>query len=725
MSFSVFFIEAWYLVVGEMVVMALAAGWLTARIFQKQLIEEGENHQNQVDTGQVAPRRPMDSSNQPGPKVETGALVENLEFTPPDLTEMKPAREGASELENRAERLRLELEERKQTEAELRGRNQELTSLQAAVVAITASLDLRYVLDSVVQEMVKLLDVESCTISEYNNTDQTATQIAAYHITNGWWDSNSTAPVYHLRDYPLTKSVLEEQHVEQITFSQPYADPAESAYMQAAQLKTLMMLPMVFQRRVVGLVELEDRRTERSFTQQEISMARLLANQAASAIENARLYQTARQEIIERKQAEAALEEERALLAQRVKERTAELSKANAELSRAARLKDEFLAAMSHELRTPLNAILGSAEILRDEIFGALNDKQLKYSHNIEESGRHLLELINDILDLSKIEAGKMELELGPVSIKSVCEASLRLVKQLAHKKQLQVSQSIDGSSTTLIADERRLKQVLVNLLSNAIKFTPENGQIGLEVKKDVAQQAIHFTVWDTGIGIPPEDMARLFQPFVQLDSKLSRQYAGTGLGLSLVSRMTEMHGGGITVESEPGQGSRFTVSFPWTESAEIGPDYSETRPEAVDHPAVTAPGVDMAQPLILLADDNEDNINLILDYLQTKSYEVIVARNGQEAIDRAKEEKPNLILMDIQMPRVDGLEATRRLRSDPAMSTVPIIAVTALVMPGDRERCLAAGANEYFSKPVNLRRLVQTIDTHLNRTGIHREYSR
>jgi len=633
-------------------------------------------------------------------------------------------KEGTAELRNANERLRLELDERKQTEEEFLRRNHELTVLQSAAVAITSSLDLRYVIDTVVQEMVKLLDVESCTISEYNDIDNTVTQIAEYHITNGWWDSTSPSSSYRLADYPLKESVLEEQTIEQMTISQPYADPSELAYMQQAELKTRLMLPMAFQRHVDGLMELEDSRVERSFTHQEISLARLLANQAASAIENARLYQKARQEIIERKQAEANLEEERALLAQRVKERTAELSKANAELARAARLKDEFLAAMSHELRTPLNAILGSAEILKDEIFGSLNDKQLKYSRNIDESGHHLLELINDILDLSKIEAGKMELDLGPVSVKSTCEASLRLVKQLAHKKQLQLSLKIEDSVTTLIADERRLKQILVNLLSNAIKFTPEGGQVGLEVRGHDEQQLVQFIVWDTGIGIPQEDMARLFQPFVQLDSKLSRQYTGTGLGLSLVSRMTEMHGGGVSVESEVGQGSRFTISFPWSESAETGPPAIEARPMAPDRPAALDHKLGIEQPLILLADDNEDNINLILDYLQAHRYHIVVARNGQEAIDRAQEERPDLILMDIQMPGMDGLEATRHLRADSSLTTVPIIAVTALAMPGDRERCLAAGANEYLSKPVNLRRLVQIIETQLNWHQTQREYS-
>ncbi len=648
------------------------------------------------------------------------------------LRELQKAKEAleskvkadTAEIRNADERLRLELEERKRTEAELLQRNHELTVLQSAAVTITSSLDLRYVLDTVVREMVKLLNVESCVISAYNQEADTVQKIAEYNATAGWWDPREPSKIYHLADYPLTKSVLEEQVVEQMTISQAYIDPAELAFIKESDVKTLMMLPMVFQRQVVGLMELEDSRTERTFTHQEISLVKLMANQAASAIKNARLYQKAQQEIDERKQAEAALDEERALLAQRVSERTAELSKTNAELARAARLKDEFLAAMSHELRTPLNAILGSAEILRDEVFGALNDKQLKYSRNIEESGRHLLELINDILDLSKIEAGKMQLDLGPVSVKSVCEASLRLVKQLAHKKQLQVSHVLDPKVTTLVADERRLKQILVNLLSNAIKFTPEGGQLGLEVKGDFEQQAAHFTVWDSGIGIAEEDLVRLFQPFVQLDSKLSRQYAGTGLGLSLVSRMTEMHGGGIFVESEVGQGSRFTVSFPWSDSVDTLAPVKAAQPAAAERNVSLNQEPGTQEPLILLADDNEDNIDLIVGYLEAHQYRLVVARNGQEALDRAKEEKPDLILMDVQMPELDGLEATRRLRHDPLMATVPIIAVTALAMPGDRERCLAAGANEYLSKPVNLRGLVRIIETQLNRYRLEEEHS-
>ncbi len=586
---------------------------------------------------------------------------------------------------------------RKRTEAEMLQRNHELTTLQAAGTAITSSLDLRHVLDTVTYEMTKLLGIESCTLSAWNRTENTISSIAKYG-SSGWWDSKSPPKIMRLAEYPVTREVLEEQISEQMTIYQTNIDPAEFTYMRRANLKTRMLLPMVFKGQVLGLVELEDSQVERIFTPQEISLAQLLANQAASAIENARLFER--------------LEEERNLLAQRVQERTAELSRANAELAKAARLKDEFLAGMSHELRTPLNAILGSAEILQTGVFGTLNEKQLKFSKNIEESGTHLVTLINDILDLSKIEAGKMEMEMGPVSMESVCEASLRMVKQLAHNKQLEVFQSINGQELALQADERRLKQMLVNLLSNAVKFTPEGGQIGLEVVADEAEQIVHFAVWDTGIGIAQEDMHRLFQPFVQLDSRLARQYTGTGLGLSLVARMAELHGGGISVESEVDQGSRFTISLPWVRPIRAANSAEESNPQ-VSLPA-TAPTKNGKPYQILLADDNEDNINLFQDYLQATGYQVVVARNGKEALERTQEDKPDLILMDIQMPEMDGLEATRCLRADATLAPIPIITITALAMPGDRERCMAAGADDYLSKPVQLEKLLKTIQVHL-----------
>lgn len=597
-------------------------------------------------------------------------------------------------------------EQKKMAEA-LSARNRELTIFQSVGMAITSRLDLRYVLNTVAQEMTRLFDVGQCTIFEWRPEDDAIVQNAAFG-PEGWWDSRGEPEIDPLSEYPLMKSVLEEQIPEQMTISQIGTDPRERANMMRVGAKSRLLLPMIYQRQALGLMRLEDFSRERVFSYQEISLAKLLASQAASAIENARLFEQARAEIAVRLRAEMELQEERAQLARRVQERTMELSKANAELARAARLKDEFLASMSHELRTPLNTILGSAEILQSEVFGELAEQQQKYVVNIDESGRHLLSLINDILDLSKIEAGKMEISIGPVSVQAVSQASLRMVKQLAHKKHLKLKSDFQNTVSTFPADDRRVKQILVNLLSNAIKFTPDGGEVGLTVTDDVAQEVIRFTVWDSGIGIAQEDMARLFEPFVQLDSRLARQHTGTGLGLSLVSKMMELHGGGVSVESVVGQGSRFTVSFPLATTSEPLAQL-EAHPEVAKliKPAETNPD---EMPLVLLAEDNEQSIGLFTDYLKLSGYRISVARTGVEALKRAKEDNPDIILMDIQMPEMDGLEAMRRLRAESEFSAVPIIAMTALAMPGDRERCLEAGASEYLSKPVNLGMMVETI---------------
>jgi len=419
-------------------------------------------------------------------------------------------------------------------------------------------------------------------------------------------------------------------------------------------------------------------------------------------------------DITDRKLAELALEDERMLLSQRVAERTSELSAANAKLARAARLKDEFLANMSHELRTPLNAILGMSEVLQSGVYGQLNDEQLNAARHIEESGAHLLALITDILDLSKIEAEKLDLDISQVFIDYVCEASLRMVAQIAKKKRIKVTSQFDVRVKSIQADQRRLKQILVNLLSNAVKFTPEGGQVGLYVQGDRQHELARFVVWDTGVGIAAEDLPQLFQPFVQLDSRLSRQHEGTGLGLSLVARLSELHGGGVSVESEVGRGSRFTVSLPWREPEPVDDDPAEPLPGfAVTNDDVPPPAEKMP-PLILLVEDNEANVITLTEFLTSLEYRVIVARNGIEAISRAQEERPDIVLMDIQMPGMDGLEALRRIRANDSLASLPVIALTALAMPGDRERCLEAGANDYLSKPVSLRRLAEVIKNYL-----------
>jgi signal transduction histidine kinase len=400
------------------------------------------------------------------------------------------------------------------------------------------------------------------------------------------------------------------------------------------------------------------------------------------------------------------------LLTRHLSQRTEELRLANTELARAARLKDEFLANMSHELRTPLNAILGMSEVLQEGIYGPLNVQQAKSVHTIEESGRHLLVLINDILELAKIEAGKIKLDLIPVSANWVGESCLRLVKELAHKKQVKLQAVFDSNRLTVQADERYLKQILLNLLGNAIKFTPTGGTVRLEIKGDTEQQVVNLSVADTGIGITAEDMRYLFKPFVQLDGGLNRQHEGTGLGLALVYRLVEMHGGSISVTSNSGQGSCFTVALPWQSAmdslADVPIDESVTPPPTQTE-AITSEFV------ILLVDDNQIITETIADYLRAKGYQVILAHNGFQAIERTREVHPDLILMDVQIPEMDSLEAIRQIRADTELAEIPIIALTALARPHDKERCLEAGANDYLSKPISFKGLAATIKAWLS----------
>ncbi|HKI53124.1 MAG TPA: PAS domain S-box protein [Anaerolineales bacterium] len=395
-------------------------------------------------------------------------------------------------------------------------------------------------------------------------------------------------------------------------------------------------------------------------------------------------------------------------LEQRVIDRTQQLTQAN-------RTKGEFFASMSHELRTPLNSILGLSETLLEQRRGPLNEKQEQYIRIMESNGQHLLAVINDILEVSKVEAGKLELRPDIVSIKELCESSLNFIRELAVKKSISVEFKNEQLISTLRADPQRLKQILVNLLSNAVKFTPANGAVSLEVHLNPEKDQISFSVKDSGIGITPENLPKLFTPFTQLDSSLSRQYEGTGLGLVLVLKLTELHGGSVKVESEPNVGSRFTITLPWSEH-----NPKEQKKTSKSTPPVNAIQDQEIDSLswgkILLAEDTESNVLVISDYLMGCGYEVVVAHDGVEAIAMTEELSPDIILMDIQMPKMDGLEAIRRLRTAPKSASVPIIALTALAMPGDRERCLEAGATEYLSKPVSLKTLVKTISELLAR---------
>jgi PAS domain S-box-containing protein len=398
---------------------------------------------------------------------------------------------------------------------------------------------------------------------------------------------------------------------------------------------------------------------------------------------------------------------------------------ANQRLAEAKRLKDEFLANMSHELRTPLSTILGMSECLQDQAFGQINFRQKQGIVAIERSSSHLLQLINDILDISKIEAGKFDLEFSSVCINHLCESSLTFIQQQAIKKEIRINTEIQPNLGEIIVDERRMRQVLINLLSNAVKFTPNQGTILLRVQVQALQNkekkfipSIIFSVTDTGVGIASSNLDKLFHPYIQIDGREDPEQEGTGLGLIVVKQITELHGGFVTVNSEMGQGSCFTVCLPHTAGSnhfkidDLSGSASQLEPVSLDHSILTREfiAIEAPNPLILIAEDNQANVHTFSNYLESRGYRLIVAKNGLEAIALAKSDLPDLILMDIQMPKMDGLEAIRQIRADSQIPNIPIVALTALVMPNDRVACLAAGADEFLAKPVKLKQLVATI---------------
>ncbi len=362
-----------------------------------------------------------------------------------------------------------------------------------------------------------------------------------------------------------------------------------------------------------------------------------------------------------------------------------------------SRAKSEFLATMSHELRTPLNAILGLSHLLQEEIFGEVNAKQKEYISCIHGSGEHLLALINDILDLSKVEAGREELTRVPLDVKELSDACLALVRDRAQAKGLQLIHQVEAQVDTCIGDERRVKQMLLNLLSNAVKFTSA-GTVSLRIQQ--IDQGIAFIVSDTGIGIDPSQIKFLFQPFKQLDSRLNRQYEGTGLGLALTRKLAQLHGGDVTVQSTVGKGSQFTLVLPTDATVTLSCSNGFCS-EQENSSKLQAP------KRILIVEDDDCTAMLLQDYLEAIGYEIEYASDASSFLERVRRFGPDLILLDVQLrDEVTGLDLICCLRQEPELRHLPVVMVTAMAMAGDRDLCLEAGADDYLSKPFGIPQL-------------------
>jgi signal transduction histidine kinase/ActR/RegA family two-component response regulator len=633
------------------------------------------------------------------------------------------------------EKVQSELKVRWRAEAEIAIQLRQQQTLAKIAQQIRNSLKIEDVLATATTQIKDLIGVDRVTVIELlaGGKIQAVEEAVSpeYPKMLGMiWNSDqfsSEAFEFYLQGKPRT--VFDVKHDP---WSVGWQEELKIAKVQSKIVAPILLPAVNSEPQLWGLLIVDACSARRQWQDAEAKLLQQIADQLAIAIQQANLFEQLQTELNERQQAEAQL-----------RERNEQLAISNQELARATRLKDEFLASMSHELRTPLNAILGMSEALQELNFGPINDRQQKSISTIEKSGKHLLALINDILDLSKIEANKFDLEVSDVSIETLCKNSLLFVKELAHKKQISLKTQLPEylRQLNIRVDDRRCRQVLINLLSNAVKFTPEGGAIVLDVRitgesrrrgdgetgsyeecelASRSQHRIEFSIVDTGIGIAPENIGKLFQSFVQIDSSLSRQYAGTGLGLALVKRIVELHEGSVAVESSLDRGSCFTVSLPFDPSAEI---VLPPSPLPLVYPLTTDPEeISGLKPkaLILVVEDNEANMETMTGYLSSRGYRLVEAVNGQAAIallsecstDRTDINCPNIILMDIQMPGMDGFEVTRHIRQIPACATMPIVALTALAMPTDRQKCLDAGANEYVSKPVKLGQLVSTIET-------------
>ena len=540
----------------------------------------------------------------------------------------------------------------------------QLKALGAVGQAESLSLNLTEVLNTIITQAVRLSGSDGGSIYEF---DEDAREFRVETVCG-----TSTETLDALR---RTRIALDDTFLgKAATLGRPLQlpdlrdaplDPHLSVLAEGGW-RCLVAVPMLREGRIVGAMVVR-RHTPGHVPQEICDLLETFASQSALALINAQLYR--------------------------------QLERQSAALEVASQHKSEFLASMSHELRTPLNAIIGFSEVLLERMFGELNERQDDYLRDIWSSGKHLLELLNEILDLSKIEAGQMVLNRSEFGVRDSLEYCLSMVRERALKQRILLSLEVDPEVGLLDADRLRFRQVVLNLLSNAVKFTPDGGRV--DVRASIRGQDLIVLVADTGVGVPAEDRERIFDSFQQ-GTRLSGQAEGTGLGLTLSKRILELHGGRIWVESEAGKGSTFGFALP-TGSGE--PALKSVPQAGLDSGVTTEPPGH--GPTVVVVEDDRRSFDLLRVYLEEAGARIVGARDGEEGLDTVRRLRPAGVILDILLPGIDGWEVLAQLKADPGTAAIPVIVVSMLDEPG---RGFALGAAEYLVKPVSKEQLLAAL---------------
>jgi signal transduction histidine kinase/CheY-like chemotaxis protein len=551
---------------------------------------------------------------------------------------------------------------------------QELQALGEVSQALSSTLDLETVLNTIVSRANQLAGTDSCTVYEYDERTEEFLVRTTHNLDEEVVAVARRTPIRHGEGVLGRMAVTREPvQIPDIGQEGAYSGPLRDVLLRTGT-RALLAIPLLREDHLVGGLTV-NKKTPGEFSAEVIDLLKTLAAQSALAIQNARLFR--------------------------------EIGDKSQQLEAADRHKSEFLANMSHELRTPLNAIIGYSEMLQEDAADLGAEQFTDDLKKINAAGKHLLELINAVLDLSKIEAGKMELYLETFEVAGLVRDIAAVIQPLAAKNTNRVDVRCPSAIGTMRADLTKVRQTLFNLLSNACKFT-DRGTISLAVAREAldGQDSMVFSVSDTGIGMTPEQLTRLFEVFSQADAATTRKYGGTGLGLALSRRLCRMMGGDVTAQSEFGRGSTFTIRLPAV-VAEAAEAQAVAEPTT---PAVLTGHMAPSLGTVLVIDDEVAVRDLMQRFLTKEGFRVVIAPGGEEGLRLARELRPDAITLDVMMPGMDGWAVLSALKADPDVADIPVVMLTIV---DDKNLGYALGASDYLTKPIDRERLVTVLKQH------------